>query len=229
MASLSYLAKIQNKKFTYYTRVLSKYLKDNIDGNLAFALKNGMNLIEIEYEEFDKKIASLSSSKTSFLIDQGGRGWYSEYGIKELADELDEYIKNSSLKEPKIFLTSGTGTTALYLQKNLNYPVYTVACVGDNSYLKEQFNMLDTDPSNHPIIINTDQKYRFAKPHKNLLQRYNQLIDETGIEFDLIYDSIGWDCVLSHKELFISDTIYILQGGVRGNLTQLKRYGFIHN
>jgi len=224
IVALSYLAKIQNKSFTYYTKELPKYLRANIKGNLEYALKNNMRLIEIKHQDYQNTISKLYHKKNSILIPQGGKDPIAQYGIKELADEIDSYIKDNNIKNPKIFLSSGTGTTALYLQKNLNYKVYTVACVGNSNYLIQQFNTLSNNTKHHPTILQPPLKYTFAKPHTNLLKRYYQLIDESGIEFDLIYDSVGWETVLNNKKLFATETIFIHQGGIMGNKTQLQRY-----
>lgn len=47
------------------------------------------------------------------------------------------------------------------------------------------------------------------------------------IEFDLLYDPIGFDTILSNlKDFENSKIIYIHQGGIKGNLTMLQRYKY---
>ena len=95
-------------------------------------------------------------------------------------------------KNLKIFLPSGTGTTALYLQKFLPFEVLTCACVGDESYLKKQFEELEKD--NFPIIVQKEKKYHFGKLYKEFYEIHNELLKQTDIEFDFLYDSLGWIC-----------------------------------
>ena len=47
---------------------------------------------------------------------------------------------------------------------------------------------------------------------------------EAGIEFDLLYDPIGWQVVLDHLDILGDKIIYIHQGGLIGNESMLLRY-----
>ena len=53
------------------------------------------------------------------FIEEGGRQEEAEYGIRLLAEEIIEWQKKEKIDKLNVFLPSGTGTTALYLQKNL--------------------------------------------------------------------------------------------------------------
>ncbi len=126
-----------------------------------------------------------------------------------------------------IFLSSGTGTSALFLAKNLpNHQIYTTYCVGDKKYLKKQ--ILELEPNfnfENLHILSTKEKFHFAKPKKALLEIYQRAL-KAGLEFDLLYDSIGLLCVLEHRKSFKKPLLFIHQGGLLGNLSQLQRYEY---
>ncbi len=128
-------------------------------------------------------------------------------------------------------LPSGTGTTALFLQSSfrdlqLPYEVLTCACVGDNEYLKEQFSELSSDTSHWPTILPTGKKYHFSKLYPEFYQLWQQLKLETQIEFDLLYDPLGWKSLMSYLNTIPTPevVIYIHQGGLIGNESMLPRY-----
>ena len=217
MYSLSVLAKMKNIKFIYYTNHLPKLLKQNPIGNLKYALKNGMILKMGNIKDID--IANM------LYIKEGGAIKESQYGIKVLADELIDDIKQYNLKNPIVFLPSGTGTTALYLQKYLNIDVWTTPCVGDTTYLQKQF--FELEDINHPKILKPFKKFHFGKIYKQNYLIYQKLLQQTNIEFDLLYDPIGWQVLLSNLDRFKNnEIIYIHQGGLKGNESMLLRYQY---
>jgi 1-aminocyclopropane-1-carboxylate deaminase/D-cysteine desulfhydrase-like pyridoxal-dependent ACC family enzyme len=133
------------------------------------------------------------------------------------------WAKQNNFDKLNIFLPSGTGTTALYLQKYLPYDVYTCACVGDDKYLKLQFNNLET--TNHPKILKTPKKFHFGKLYKENYEMYKKLKEQTNIEFDLLYDPIGWQTLLQSDLIKHNrEILYIHQGGLIGNITMINRY-----
>ena len=216
MYSLSLLSKLKNKEFIYFTNHIPAFLKENPEGNYLEALKNGMKIIEtgLNGEELRNYVLSLKN-KENLIIEEGGRIKEAEYGFKILADEINEYCKKNSLK---VFLPSGTGTSAYFLAKHLDVEVLTVPCVGDGEYLKKQFEWLGGGKI--PTILNPRKKYHFGKLYKELFFLWQEL-KNGGIEFDLLYDPIGWDTVLFHN---LKNILYIHQGGLKGNITMLKRY-----
>lgn len=216
MTALSKLCKLKGWEFIYFTNHIPKLLKENPQGNYLAALKNGMKIIEIDLrgDELREYVLSLQNEET-LIIEEGGRIKESEYGIKILADEIKEYVKKNNLK---IFLPSGTGTTAYFLAKHLDTEVLTVPCVGDEKYLKKQFEFLGGGKI--PTILKPRKKYHFGKLYKNLFELWNEL-KNAGIEFDLLYDPIGWDTVLYYG---LNNILYIHQGGLKGNITMIKRY-----
>lgn len=219
MYSLSVLSKLRNWQFDYYVDHIATFLKDNPLGNYKFALENGMNIIE-------ERIPDIFDENTLF-ISEGGAEKEASFGIEVLANEINSWAKDNHIENLKVFLPSGTGTTALYLQKYLSFEVLTSPCVGDDEYLEKQFEKLEQ--TNYPTIIKTDKKYHFGKLYKEFYEIHNELLKQTNIEFDLLYDSLGWICFekyvnsLNNKDYSF---LYIHQGGLLGNISMLERYKY---
>ncbi len=239
MYSLSVLTKLRGWKFDYYVNHLSSYLKDNPNGNYKYALKNGMQI------HVGQDVPT--PIKNELLIEEGGRQKEAEYGVKILAQEILEWQEEQGFKELNIFLPSGTGTTALFLQKafcqfELGFTrtqvssladikamspkcsVYTVPCVGDEVYLKEQFLMLEANENLHPSILVPSKKRHFGKLYKESYKIWLELQVKMGIEFDLLYDPQGWMTLLENPQIFEKPILYIHQGGLIGNESMLARY-----
>ena len=221
MYSMSVLAKMRGWEFEYYCDHISSYLKENPNGNYKEALENGANIIDLQ----GLPRPFLETKGDILYIPEGGYIQEANFGIKLLADEITEWIKLQNDNNFKIFLPSGTGTTALFLQKYLSYPVYTCACVGDENYLKNEFFGLENDENLHPKILKTTKKYHFGKLYKNLYLLWLELNSKTMIEYDLLYDPIGIETMINSRDVFgDSKVIYIHQGGLKGNVTMLERY-----
>ena len=214
MYSLSVLAKMKGWDFDYYVDHIASYLLENPHGNYKEAVDNGMQI-------FTKTFPTSYHDSTLF-IPEGGSMKESEYGIKVLADEINKLYHDKPID---IFLPSGTGTTALYLQKHTDFKVYTTPCVGDSDYLLQQFKTLSGDSLGFPIILNLEKKYHFGKLYREFFEIWIELKNTTGIEFDLLYDPKGWLTMMAHKAVFKNDILYIHQGGLLGNESMLKRYG----
>ena len=84
-----------------------------------------------------------------------------------------------------------------------------------------------SDESIHPTIIKTYKKYHFGKLYKENYEIYLELLKQTNIEFDLLYDPIGWNTLLDMYKNDNNAILYIHQGGLIGNETMLERYSFI--
>ena len=232
MYSLSVLAKMRGWEFEYFVDHVSDYLKENPHGNYKGALDNGMRIT----------VGSILSTnvldKHTLYIEEGGRQKEAEYGIKLLANEILAWQKEKNIEDLNIFLPSGTGTTALFLQKSFveqrttevsafgapRPTVYTCPCVGDNVYLKKQFIELEIDEKYHPTIVSLDKKHHFGKLYKENYKIWLKLQEQTGVVFDLLYDPLGWRTLLAHPKVFEKPTLYIHQGGVLGNESMLPRY-----
>jgi len=222
MYSLSVLAKLYNLNFIYYTNHLPDFLKQNPIGNLKNSLDNGMQLIVGEYDKYN---INIPNPQTTLLINEGGAIQEASIGIKLLANEINNYVKQHNLKDIKIFLPSGTGTTALFLQKYTNIEVLTCSCVGDDNYLQKQFLELEKEKNNHPTILPKEKKFHFGKLYRSNYNIWLQLKEQTNIEFDLLYDPIGWQTLFYNQDkINLNNILYIHQGGVKGNITMLQRY-----
>ena len=228
MYSLSVLAKMKGWRFEYYVDHIADYLKENPHGNYRAAIENGMD-IRVRSEE----VGSRSEEEVLF-IEEGGRQKEAEYGIKILAQELLAWQEEQQIEKLNIFLPSGTGTTALYLQKSLSLlspvscllpKVYTTSCVGDTAYLKKQFCMLETDENYHPTILSLEKKHHFGKLYRENYEIWLKLHRVTGVVFDLLYDPLGWRTLLAYPQVYEeTPLLYIHQGGILGNESMLPRY-----
>ena len=215
MLSLSYLAKEKNLNFDYYVSHINNFLKQNPHGNYKYSLENGMNIHEKE--------VPTSFKKDELFIPEGGYIKDAQIGIKMLADEIKKWCEENK-RVVDIFLPSGTGTTALFLQKNLpSLKVYTTSCVGGSEYLKKEFFGLCKDETKHPVILEASKKYHFAKLYPECFDIWKEL-KLLGLEFDLLYDPIGWINIIENETIFNHEILYIHQGGLLGNESMLPRY-----
>ena len=218
MLAIAAMCKQKEWEFTYYTKPISQQQRDENIGNFFHAKNLGMKHVELESELYRDYIASLALhvEDDTFVIDQGGAVREAKEGLQVLADE----IREGSLHVESIATPSGTGTTALFLALALpEYKVYTVPCVGDVEYLKEQMSALHEIPSNL-VILKPKKKYHFAKPYKEFLEVYNKLLD-VEIEFDLLYAPSMWEALLAQTN---EEILYVHSGGVTGNESMLQRY-----
>jgi 1-aminocyclopropane-1-carboxylate deaminase len=252
--SLSVLAKQQGWQFDYYVRHISEFLLQHPQGNYAAAIQNGANIIEVAELPYADSLAGMhlddvvqyivSSTPTYtdkqhlLCIPEGGRCEYAQTGIAQLASEIIEWAQIRPLIKLIVFLPSGTGTTAAYLNKQLiqqldqlqlspvlTIDVLTCSTVGGDDYLRQQFSQL-IDEVYYPHIISDGHKYHFGKLSRRYFDMW-QTVCQSGIEFELLYDPVGF-LVLQHylktNELIGTDILYLHQGGVLGNKTMLLRY-----
>ncbi|HIP29997.1 MAG TPA: 1-aminocyclopropane-1-carboxylate deaminase/D-cysteine desulfhydrase [Sulfurospirillum arcachonense] len=219
MYSLSVMARYRGWEFVYFCNHIPDFLKQNPVGNYKYALENGMKIIESLQRRED---AYMYTDSSDLIIEEGGRQKEAEFGVKVLADELKKDIQKEGIKNPYIYLPSGTGTTALFLQKNLPYRVFTCSTVGDDEYLKEQFEEISED--SFPVILSSQKKYHYGKLYPELYELWQELQEDMGITFDLMYDPVGWQKFLLHVEDLEGTPIYIHQGGVLGNESMKQRY-----
>jgi len=220
MYSLSVLAKHKGWVFDYYVTHIPSYLENNPHGNYQYALENGMNLLV----RAKKPLKTDFRGEEVLFIDEGGREVYAQFGLEVLANEIKQWKEEQGFEAINVYLPSGTGTTALYLQKYLEDPVYTVACVGDGDYLETQFQMLETNKGYYPKILLPSKKRHFGKLYSESYKIWLELQHQMGIEFDLLYDPHGWLTLLENPKIFEKPTLYIHQGGVLGNESMLRRY-----
>ena len=221
MYSLSVLAKLKNWNFTYFINHLPSYLKEHPSGNYKYALLNGMELFVDE----DFKTTKYEPKPNELFIEEGGAISEASFGIEKLANEIKEWKKQNNIQNLKIFLPSGTGTTALFLQKFLEDEVVTTPCVGGSEYLMKQFIELESNLKRYPKILEPIKKYHFGNLYKENYEMWEILNNKVKIEFDLLYDPIGWNTIFHHLSYFENyEILYIHQGGILGNETMIERY-----
>ena len=233
--SFAVLAKLKGWQLEFYVDHIPDFIKENPVGNYKAALNNGAKIIamqDIGYQgsclDYIKNII-LPKEPTAAFVPEGGRCAQAEFGVKVLADEISSWAVQNQKENLKIFLPSGTGTTALFLQKNLpQFEVLTTACVGGDEYLKKQFFELDENEEKHPTILNRNKKYHFGKLYKEFYEMHFDVLQQTGVEFELLYDPLCLLCLRDYLEknsTEINDNIlYIHQGGLLGNETMIPRY-----
>ncbi|PHS18139.1 MAG: 1-aminocyclopropane-1-carboxylate deaminase [Kangiella sp.] len=239
LCSMAALAKLKQWQLEFYVHNIPKWLQENPIGNYAKALQLGARVLSWESEDRDNNFSSINnfiqnkenkSSDTTLLIPEGGHCEQAKYGIKKLATEIQNYCHTENIDNLLIMLPSGTGTTSLYLNSflrhsKLNLSIVTCACVGDDEYLRKQFSELSDDPMDWPKILPTKKKYHFGKLYKEHYDLWSDLKQQTNIEFDLLYDPIGWRCLLDYlKDSPHKNILYIHQGGLIGNQSMLSRY-----
>lgn len=226
--ALSELARLRNWRFDYYCYKPAKSALENNDGNLVIALKNGTNLIYVENNNLDYYISQLKTSNSQLLIHQGGRQVESYYGIAKLAQEINEYCTKHDISQLAIFIPSGTGTTAYYLQQELpKHKVYTTNCVGSANYLLQQWQSLDGNHNKHLPTILGNTQFRFAKPNLELFKVINDINKVSNILFDLVYDPVAWNVLLNNLDKIDLPIMYIHCGGLTGNTTMMNRYRYL--
>ncbi len=227
MYSLSVLAIVRGWEFEYFVDHIPAYLRKNPQGNYRAALENGIifrEKREMKNEKFGEEV---------LFIEEGGRQPEAEEGIRLLAGEIVDWQREKGIETLTVFLPSGTGTTALYLQKSLHLltlhsslftHVVTVPCVGGADYLREQFAMLESDRSFWPRIVDLPRKYHFGRLYREFYEIWLKFNDQCGVEFDLLYDPKGWLTLLEHRDKMTGEILYLHQGGLKGNESMLPRY-----
>ncbi|WP_086321694.1 1-aminocyclopropane-1-carboxylate deaminase [Campylobacter devanensis] len=220
MYSISLLAKMRGVKFIYFTNHICDFLLKNPCGNYAAALKNGM---EIRLSDNPSQSAKNECKDSQdIFIPEGVAMSKAELGFKEQAKIIMDFAKKNGIKFD-IFLPSGTGCSAAFLAKNLDdMAVWTTPCVGDSDYLKRE--ILSLDPFSKVNILNPPKKYHFGKIYPEIYAIYKELLDSCGVEFELLYDGVGWLTLMANLDIFKGEILYIHQGGMLGNITLLDRY-----
>lgn len=235
--SMSALAKIKGWRLRFYVDHIASYLVENPIGNYRAALENGAEIIDLSHcQDRDNRDrltyiqeCVLPGHSDLLFVPEGGRCLYAEHGVRQLAVEIIQWKRQQALSALSVFLPSGTGTTALFLQKSFvelepSIRVYTCAVVGGDDYLRKQFNELAPNNTYHPVILSSKKRYHFGKLYAEFYQIWRQL-EETGIEFELLYDPLGWLVLKEHLMVNPNEKVlYLHQGGLLGNQSMLPRY-----
>lgn len=227
--SLSSLAKIKGWKFEFYVDHLPQWLVEKPIGNYRGALELGAKIIatnehQLHPQTYIEQVRQPDSR--CLVIPEGGRSTTSRMGIEQLGREILSWTRYEPHKQFVVALPAGTGTTALYLHKFLKphaIEVLTCPCVGGKEYLVTQFQQLGEQ--DFPEILELDYKHHFGKLYQQDYRIWQQLLAETDVEFDLLYDPMMWQCLQSwYKHNQDKTIIYVHQGGILGNESMLPRY-----
>lgn len=164
-----------------------------------------------------------------------------EEGLAKLAQELDDHfrsIRGEKTNSCIVVLPSGTGTTAMFLNKHLQIlsskdKPYLAKTVGvsiamkQEDILKEIQAQYPNEKHGYPTFTHPSKKrIMFAKPDPTVKAVWCTM-KRKGILLDLIYGPVAW---MSLFELLPSvdpeacEVYYVHTGGITGNETQLHRY-----
>lgn len=157
----------------------------------------------------------------SLFINEGVWQPQAEAGFISQARQIERWAEAEG-KTVDIFLPSGTGTSAAFLAKHVKFDVYTCPCVGDADYLKSEIEALT--PNSKVRILQPPKKYHFGDLKPELCQIWREVCEQTGIEFELIYDPVGFLTMMANLGAFKNEILYIHQGGALGNISQKLRY-----
>ncbi|RQM17681.1 hypothetical protein DD237_000670 [Peronospora effusa] len=272
MLALAQVANARRVPFTYFSRKLlfKRGEIDEIEGNLAMARALGMRHVELHTDAYHELVRTrdfttflddtlcFPPGTRSLYVPQGAACLEAQDGVKVLAEEINEYVRMEwPDKLFSVVVPCGTGTTALYLAQHLQPEIklFAVPCVGDATYLQQQFRQLiDKDPSLQPQVtvipqvLKPKRKSRFGRLWWPLYDIYHEILQETEIDFDLVYGAFAWHTLFSDKDVLdevlqgghetcvgfnehksgdkgVRELLYIHTGGTSGNAAMLARYG----
>jgi len=157
----------------------------------------------------------------SLFINEGVWQPQAEAGFISQARQIERWAEAKG-KTVDIFLPSGTGTSAAFLAKHVKFDVFTCPCAGDANYLKSEIEALT--PNSKVRILPPPKKYHFGDLKLELYQIWCEVCEQTGIEFELIYDPVGFLTMMANLGAFKNEILYIHQGGALGNISQKLRY-----
>ncbi len=221
MLALARLARHHALVLHYHTRPLPRWLRAQPNGNLAEALALGMQLVEGPTPQ--RSAQQAAERMGARLVPQGAAMAEAEVGLAQLAHELQAQLAAFGERQASLLLPSGTGATALYLQRHLAWPVYTLPCVGTADYLRRQWHALAPEGP-FPHILDAAKPAPFGRPRAASLAVWRDACAATGVTFDLLYDPIALTALLAHGATLPQPLIYLHCGGVEGNETMLARY-----
>lgn len=220
MLALARLAKMKGWEFVWFTRPMPAWLRAHPAGNLRLALELGMDL----QESPDPSAQAIDDPETLW-IPQGVAMPEAAFGFRQLATEIMDFAGDHP--GLVVFVPSGTGTSAWYLQRFLPIPVWTIPCVGDAGYLREQWAELRAKEPGQPEVrepvILPCVPQSFGQPHPEYLAVWKEL-RAAGLTFDLLYDPPGWMALREPAAAHDGPVLYVHGGGTEGNETMLARY-----
>nr|WP_086938942.1 1-aminocyclopropane-1-carboxylate deaminase/D-cysteine desulfhydrase [Thaumasiovibrio occultus] len=228
--SLAALAHLKAWQLDFYVDRLPDWLAANPIGNYRAAMELGVTIkffpTNICDDDKQAYLEALAAESDALFVPEGGRCDLAELGVKQLAEEIIQWQQTEGLETLTVALPAGTGTTSAYLAKHLashNIEVITCACVGGSDYLIQQMHTLIDSP--YPTILELPRKHHFGKLYRDDLAMWQQIKQQTGVTFDLLYDPLMWHCLRHHYPDGINTPLlYIHQGGLLGNESLLPRY-----
>lgn len=209
---------------------LNRQISSKFDEPAKLASANFSECISHKSSNFEKSTYQTSSNLpaaqdcfigNSLFINEGVWQPQAEAGFISQARQIERWAEAES-KTVDIFLPSGTGTSAAFLAKHVKFDVYTCPCVGDADYLKSEIEALT--PNSKARILEPPKKYHFGDLKPELYQIWREVCEQTGIEFELIYDPVGFLTMSANQGAFKNEILYIHQGGALGNISQKLRY-----
>ena len=203
---------------------------NKFDGSVKLAGTNFGEFVSYKNSNLKKSADHISSNLPatqdcfigdSLFINEGVWQPQAEAGFISQARQIERWAEAEG-KTVDIFLPSGTGTSAAFLAKHVKFDVFTCPCVGDADYLKSEIEALT--PSSKVRILQPPKKYHFGDLKPELYQIWREVCEQTGIEFELIYDPVGFLTMMTNLGAFKNEILYIHQGGALGNISQKLRY-----
>lgn len=227
--SMAALANLRHWKLDFYVDHIPSWLAENPIGNYRAALTLGANIIATR-PTYGCSVADYLStqqwSENQLFVPEGGRSPIAQLGVEQLAQEILIWKEQQPAADWVVALPSGTGTTALYLHQTLkehHIEVVTCACVGGDEYLKQQWISLGEHA--HPTILSGTTKHQFGHLYPDQYQLWQALGQQTGVEFELLYDPLMWQRLLTWWPTQKGrNLLYIHQGGLLGNESMVPRY-----
>ncbi|KAI9920895.1 hypothetical protein PsorP6_000964 [Peronosclerospora sorghi] len=265
MLALAQLAHARHVPFTYFSRSL-QLKEDDAKGNLSRAKSLGMRHVQLEPETYKKLIqrrhfASFVEETLrpcpgtrSLYVPQGAACPEAKVGVQVLANEINDYVETHwPDKHFSVVIPCGTGTTALYLAQYLQpeTQLFAIPCVGDATYLTQQFKQLiiddpslDLHTAKMPQLLHPKRKNRFGRLWWPLCDMYHEVLQETQVEIDLVYGAFAWHTLFSDEKILdevlkgrnhlstastkhdedVRKLLYVHTGGTSGNASMLARY-----
>lgn len=217
MASLSKFCNIKNLDFVYVTNHSVKEIFSN--SNLDLAIKYGAKIIYSSPEKSIDIARKIADENGYFLINEGVCEDFARYGFEKLANIINDNFDDTY----DVFLPSGTGTSATFLQYYLkDLQVFTTPCYKDSDFLEKNIKMLDEN--SRLKVLSPPKKFEFGGLYDELYDMIMFVNQVSSIEFELIYDSVGFVSIKHNLNKLKQNIIYIHQGGEIGHKSQLLRY-----
>lgn len=236
--SLAALAHERGWQLEFYVSHIAQAIDASPASNYGGALGFGARVLPVPVEgmsarDYIETVRLKAADGAQCLyVPEGGRCALAREGVRQLGREICAWAHGQQIEALRVFLPSGTGTTALYLNEYFieaapQIKVYTCPVVGDEAYLSSQFCELIADSSLHPQVAGG--KHHYAGLKLSELEIWGQMLAQ-GTEFELLYDPFGLQVLktLMQDDATCADErvpwLYLHQGGLRGNVSMAARY-----